>query len=562
MLSALRRTFVLIAAVAALAAGTLGAPVAGTAQTLPGLSLPTVPPQGGGIRQEGIFTTAPISLDGATLFRIAMLTNGGPADQMPLALRQSYIEGALAQVLTSANEGDSTEYDPQTLKVIVRQQNGQSLLAVKDSKHADPFPLLTVTSADAQYQQLPTDQLAAQWRAILEPALVQALEKRQPAFQRASVKAVVIGAAVLALATLLIGLLIAALRRRIDALQELQAKREAQLHASGVQPVPADAGGHQQRRRFLALALLASDPAQRASLYSAIADSLLWILALAWLVGTTWALVRFPQTTTFGRALFAVAGIWIAAGLLNRLSDVVLTRVARAWRSATDASAEERARTSLRAPTIARAISGGKTVVLVFLAILATLTRIGVPVESVVTIGGVTAIAVSFAAQNLVRDFMTGFLVLLEDQYAVGDYVTINAQSGLVERLTLRIVQIRDAGGNFITIPHSAVTVVVNRSRDWSRVDYRVPVDPGADISKALELVRTAVEQMAADVTWRTAFLDPIDWIGIDQINRDAVVDSREHQDDAACVSSTCGASSTPACCERSAKRRSRSARR
>jgi small-conductance mechanosensitive channel len=103
----------------------------------------------------------------------------------------------------------------------------------------------------------------------------------------------------------------------------------------------------------------------------------------------------------------------------------------------------------------------------------------------------------------------------------VGDYVGINAYSGLVERLTLRMVQIRDLSGDLITIPHSAVTSVVNMSRDWSRVDYRVPVDPASDVPKAVALVRGAIETLAKDATWRDAVVEPIEWIGIDELSKD-----------------------------------------
>ena len=79
-----------------------------------------------------------------------------------------------------------------------------------------------------------------------------------------------------------------------------------------------------------------------------------------------------------------------------------------------------------------------------FLAALATMGEVGIPVGSVVTIGGLIAVAVSLAAQNFVRDFLNGFLVLFEDQYVIGDFVTINGMTGLVEALTLRMVQLRD----------------------------------------------------------------------------------------------------------------------
>jgi len=123
-----------------------------------------------------------------------------------------------------------------------------------------------------------------------------------------------------------------------------------------------------------------------------------------------------------------------------------------------------------------------------------------------------------------VRDFLNGFLVLFEDQYVVGDYVTINAFSGSVELLTLRMVQIRDAAGDLITIPHSSVVSVVNQSRNWSRVDFRVPVDPASDVSKAIEIVRTEIEALVAAGDWTQGIKTPIEWIGIDALSKDGVI--------------------------------------
>ncbi len=153
-----------------------------------------------------------------------------------------------------------------------------------------------------------------------------------------------------------------------------------------------------------------------------------------------------------------------------------------------------------------------------------TLGEVGIPVWSVVTFGGLTAIGITLAAQNFVRDFVNGFLVLVEDQYVVGDYITLSGQSGVVENLTLRMAQIRDAGGNLVTIPHSSVTYVVNHSRNWSRVDYRVSVDPAADTAKAMELVRRAIESVAQEAPWREVISGPIEWIGVESLSRLGVI--------------------------------------
>jgi small conductance mechanosensitive channel len=223
----------------------------------------------------------------------------------------------------------------------------------------------------------------------------------------------------------------------------------------------------------------------------------------------------FPQTTplahVFARRAIAVLGIWILAGLSIRVVDVAITRWA-AWHFGTFGPPDERARALLRGPTISSSVGGFSRFTITFLAILLGLSQIGIPVGSVVTIGGVAAIAVTFAAQNFVRDFIGGFLVLFEDQYVVGDFITVNGVSGLVENLTLRMVQVRDASQNLITIPHGSVSTVKNESRYWSGLDYRVSIDQHADALVAMELVKAAIEPPAT-----------LEWIGLDALDRDYV---------------------------------------
>jgi small conductance mechanosensitive channel len=86
------------------------------------------------------------------------------------------------------------------------------------------------------------------------------------------------------------------------------------------------------------------------------------------------------------------------------------------------------------------------------------------------------------------------------------------------------MVQIRDSGGSLITISHSAATVVKNHSRNWSRVDYKVPIDPAVDPNKAIEILRTTIEQLAAEPAWQQSIVEPIELIGIDSFSRDAIV--------------------------------------
>lgn len=503
----------------------LSTAAAARAQAVPVLHLPFATPNPATfVRQDGQFKTAPIILDGVGVFRIAAPLNP-PPDRLPIDLRASYIESVLAQITATTGSGMQikTAYDPATITVRVRREGSEALLEVVDAHHRDPLPVLTVTATDAQYHQLSIPVLAARWQIRLQGALHQALEKRQPAEIDEHFDNVFRVAGALIVLSLLGAYVVVRLRRQADELEERVARNEENLENVG-----STNGAAHQRRRFLALALRAASPAQRLTFYHAVIGAVLWLLVLAWFLAATWALALFPQTTGLAEQLSHtgnhVAEIWITTGLLNRILDVVIARVGSVWRLTRLSTSEDRARQHLRIPTVARAVAGFKTFVLVFLAALATLGAVGIPIGSVVTIGGISAIAISLAAQNFVRDFVNGFLVLFEDQYVVGDYVTINGHSGLVERLNLRMVQIRDTSGSLITVPHSAVTGVVNQSRNWSRVDYRVPVDPSANVTRAVELVRSAILELASKDGWREAVLNPVEWIGVDSITRDYIV--------------------------------------
>lgn len=473
----------------------LAVPAAARAQTFPGITFSTPAPESGA-------TLAPVVLDGQTLFSVAAA--GDAHDHFPAAARAGDISAVLSQIVSTATSPSGnarTAYDPQTLHVQLHRQGDQDVLEVVDHEHHDPLPVVTVSSADASAHDVSADALAAQWQETLEGALVQALLIRQPAVQKQHLGLAIGAAVLLAILTLAGSLLNAGLGRRLDALA-------GELDAAGPE------GNARVSRRI--------------DLLRALRGALLCALLLAWFGAITWAALLFPQTTPLGHTVLsnalAVALIWIVAGLIDRLISIAIQRVPAVWELRRFASSDERARQALRVPTIVRAMNGFKTVVIVFIAILSTMTQIGIPVGSVVTIGGVAAIAVSLAAQNLFRDIVGGFLVLSEDQFVVGDFVTINGASGLVERLTLRMVQIRDGSGSLVTISHSAATSVVNHSRNWSRVDYAISIDPAADVEAAIAAVRTTIDDLERDPAWHGAFVNPVEWIGVDGLSRDGVI--------------------------------------
>jgi small-conductance mechanosensitive channel len=476
-------------------------------------------------RQVGLFITAPVVLDGAVLFQVASPATPRPG-QISIAERVTIIESVLQQIVSPIQIGDktATTFDPATFRVALVNGHDQDVLQAIDAKHHAPLTIITVTSADARFHHTDLDTLGKQWQTTLEITLRDALLIRQPAVQRRNLEVVLQAAAALIVLTALIVLAYLNLWRRAEATQAILAGAEA-LQQEETHPAAVPAEPHAQRERRVSHALRQIAPEQRLRFLTAVLAVCLWLPILGWFAGIAWALSLFPATEAFSRTLWhgglGVATTWILAILVDRLLDLAIRRVAAVSRIRSYTSADERARTLLRVPTIASAFSGFKTLLVIFVALLTTLGEIGVPVGSVVTIGGVAAIGFSLAAQNFVRDFLNGFLVLAEDQYVVGDFITINGFTGLVEQLTLRMVQIRDAAGNLITLPHSAVTSVLNHSRNWSRVDFRLSVDPEADIDKALEILRVTIHELSADKQWHGAILTPIEWIGVDSLTRD-----------------------------------------
>jgi small-conductance mechanosensitive channel len=122
---------------------------------------------------------------------------------------------------------------------------------------------------------------------------------------------------------------------------------------------------------------------------------------------------------------------------------------------------------------------------------------------------GVVGIAVGFGAQSLVRDYLNGALILIENQYSKGDVVSIAGVTGAVEDFSLRRTTLRDLDGVVHTVPNGEIRVASNRTRTWARINQNVTVAFGTDIDKAIEVVDELGKAMAADPVWKRRILEP-----------------------------------------------------
>jgi small conductance mechanosensitive channel len=136
------------------------------------------------------------------------------------------------------------------------------------------------------------------------------------------------------------------------------------------------------------------------------------------------------------------------------------------------------------------------------------LGKLGLDIGPAVAGLGVVGIAVGFGAQSLVRDYLNGALILIENQFARGDVVRIAGVAGTVEDFTLRRTTLRDLDGVVHTVPNGEIHVASNQTRVWARINQDVTIAYGSDIDKAIDVVDNVGREMAGDPVWRRRVLE------------------------------------------------------
>ena len=177
-----------------------------------------------------------------------------------------------------------------------------------------------------------------------------------------------------------------------------------------------------------------------------------------------------------------------------------------------------------RVETLARVFRYSATIVIFIVAGTLILDAIGISIAPVLATAGVAGVAIGFGAQSLIKDYFTGFFLLLEDQVRQGDIVEIGGKAGVVEEVTLRYVRLRDGDGYVHFIPNGEIKLVSNRSRGFSRAVVDIGVGYGVDIDKALGVMREVGAAMRADAKWAGRIADDIEILGVERLGDSAVV--------------------------------------
>ncbi|MGK7885987.1 MAG: mechanosensitive ion channel family protein [Crocosphaera sp.] len=544
------------------------------AQNLPGLSLSSdeittesyVP-----IFTRGNLDIAPIFLDGKII--------GGVSSFIPLdsdeqesqsnsygaATRSHLIHSKLQKILNNMSryskqvlpnqgiwqlEAQEKELKKQ-LVTNVSQQKGTAVVSITFPQDDVPEIVYSVTEADISRPRFGSSQalqVAEAAANIAENALIQAWRERQAPHLLAQTQQGLLILVALSVTSVSLGFVQKSLTIRQRKLKNsLSNAKPLQLHddwMSGFSKV-------KKGLKTIVPQLEKLDLRQRYSFNAFYKAGLFWTQWLLWLLGIGYLTSLFYFTRSWSNWIVGVSvrGIraetivigwpprdWLLSlgresTLGTPLVILLLLLTTRLTLTGGDAfcdffawygsSSQSRQRHTLRATTLSRAFKGWlRASVYLFLGvtILYHLHQLGTVARAVAIFLGFLSFAFSLAAQDLLKDLIAGVLILWEDHYAVGDVIFIGDQGGLVEKITLRVTQLRNLDGELITIPNGSIGMVRNLSSEWSQVNYAIEVSYDADVDRVMEVMETVAQQLYDDPQWQEQILESPEILGIDNI--------------------------------------------
>lgn len=211
--------------------------------------------------------------------------------------------------------------------------------------------------------------------------------------------------------------------------------------------------------------------------------------------------------------ILALAGIALRLThhLIPRLREVIVAR-------------QENQEDGRRIRTLSRVVRYALTVTVTVVAGILILGEFGISVAPILGAAGVVGIALGFGAQSLVKDYFSGFFLLLENQIRVGDVVEAGGKSGVVEELTLRYLRLRDYSGNVHYVPNGAISVVTNMSLGFAYAVIDAGIAYGEDIDRAIAVMRSVGEALRQDDDFAGRIVEALEIAGVENWGESAVV--------------------------------------
>ncbi|HSO07535.1 MAG TPA: mechanosensitive ion channel family protein [Pelomicrobium sp.] len=215
------------------------------------------------------------------------------------------------------------------------------------------------------------------------------------------------------------------------------------------------------------------------------------------------------------RILLILLMAWVVLRVLRRMLRLFSTRL-----KARSTDPEE----IKRIDTLTKAFRYIVQIVVWIMAVMLILSALGISIAPILATAGVAGIAVGFAAQSLVKDYFTGFIMLLENQIRLGDIVDIGGTGGVVEEVTLRYVRLRDYDGHVIYVPNGNITNVVNKSRLFAYAVIDIGVAYREDVDEGLAVMKEVADGMRKDDIFGPKILEDVEVVGVNEWADSAVM--------------------------------------
>ncbi len=220
------------------------------------------------------------------------------------------------------------------------------------------------------------------------------------------------------------------------------------------------------------------------------------------------------------RILLILVMFWVAMSVvkmgLKRLEENLVRRGKESGDIANEAEK--------RAETLVRLLRQAVIIMMWVMAVLVILRQFGVEIGPILASAGVAGVAIGFGAQNLVRDIIAGFFMILENQVRVGDVAILNGTGGLVEQINFRTIVLRDLSGTVHVFPNGTVTTMSNLTREWSAYVFDLGVAYKEDVDQVIELIKQVGAELRKDPEFGKLMVDDIEVFGVDNFADSAVV--------------------------------------
>lgn len=482
---------------------------------------------------------ASVQLDGVALFQVAA-QKSSPSDSEPTG-SLSAIQRRVQRIESNLHNLVDSGFDPQTLDVRPSTLNNLTVIIASDQKHLAQQVILTVNEMDVLLNPAILTDLAEQWSEIIHQALLLAHQERQPEARRRQL-ATGVG--------IVLGLIILSflhfwsqkwLKKRFNILK----KRAIAQASSGSSPLLLNEPIHKPLNeplnepingtdRFFQepLAVLSAFR-QQANLQERLTLNLLLQrfdqvgLILLWFGGAAAIVYVFPETRFATRSFLVIPlrifVIWLILTLIGNLAILYVNHKLREWVEQAAVVSENPERRILRAPTLLLVSRGIIGFASVCVGIIWFLAWNRVFPSSLLTGAGLVGAGLTFAFRDLFKDWIMGILIILEDQYAVGDMIEFEALIGTVENMSLRATQLRTADGRLSTISHNQITTAHNLTKDWSRVNFTIEVAYDTDPNVAIASMKQVAQTMAQESPWQDDILDPVNAIGVNRVTHSGI---------------------------------------